>query len=102
SLRAAGTDAHRLPPSRPLRTTYLRSPTWMRLDDLQVLVDDTALLARLEGLEAHARAAEVRSGEDRVRPRRPRAGSPPPPHEPRTARPILREPCAAPPRGRRG
>ncbi|HLV91098.1 MAG TPA: histidinol dehydrogenase [Acidimicrobiia bacterium] len=44
--------------------TYLRSPTWMRLDDPRALVDDTALLARLEGLEAHARAAEVRSGED--------------------------------------
>lgn len=36
----------------------------MRLDDPQVLVDDTALLARLEGLEAHARAAEIRSRED--------------------------------------
>src|SRR5690554_2836415 len=35
-----------------------------RLDDPRALVDDTALLARLEGLEAHARAAEVRSGED--------------------------------------
>jgi histidinol dehydrogenase len=41
-------------------TTFLRSPTWSRLDDPGVLVDDTALLARLEGLEAHARAAERR------------------------------------------
>lgn len=43
---------------------HRRSVTWMRLDDPRALVDDTALLARLEGLEAHARAAEVRSGED--------------------------------------
>ncbi|MFO7298629.1 MAG: histidinol dehydrogenase [Actinomycetes bacterium] len=41
--------------------TYLRSPTWMRLDEPETLVADTALLARLEGLEAHARAAEIRS-----------------------------------------
>ena len=37
--------------------TYLRSPTWSRLDDPAALIDDTVLLARLEGLEAHARAA---------------------------------------------
>ena len=41
--------------------TYLRSPTWMRLDEPELLVADTAFLARLEGLEAHARAAEIRS-----------------------------------------
>ena len=37
--------------------TFLRSPTWSRLDDPAALIDDTVLLARLEGLEAHARAA---------------------------------------------
>jgi phosphoribosyl-ATP pyrophosphohydrolase/phosphoribosyl-AMP cyclohydrolase/histidinol dehydrogenase len=42
--------------------TFLRSPTWSRLDDPGALVDDTVHLARLEGLEAHARAARMRSG----------------------------------------
>jgi phosphoribosyl-ATP pyrophosphohydrolase/phosphoribosyl-AMP cyclohydrolase/histidinol dehydrogenase len=41
--------------------TFLRSPTWSRLDDPGSLVDDTVHLARLEGLEAHARAAQRRS-----------------------------------------
>jgi histidinol dehydrogenase len=41
--------------------TFLRSPTWSRLDDPGALVDDTVHLARLEGLEAHARAAQLRS-----------------------------------------
>jgi phosphoribosyl-ATP pyrophosphohydrolase/phosphoribosyl-AMP cyclohydrolase/histidinol dehydrogenase len=41
--------------------TFLRSPTWSRLDDPDALVDDTVHLARLEGLEAHARAAQLRS-----------------------------------------
>jgi phosphoribosyl-ATP pyrophosphohydrolase/phosphoribosyl-AMP cyclohydrolase/histidinol dehydrogenase len=40
--------------------TFLRSPTWAALDDPASLVDDTILLARLEGLEAHARAAQIR------------------------------------------
>lgn len=40
--------------------TFLRSPTWLALDDPGPLVDDTMLLARLEGLEAHARAAQIR------------------------------------------
>lgn len=40
--------------------TFLRSPTWSRLDDPRLLVEDTAHLARLEGLEAHARAALLR------------------------------------------
>ncbi len=43
-------------------STFLRSPTWTRLDDPAALVEDTVLLARLEGLEAHARAAERRAG----------------------------------------
>ena len=42
--------------------TFLRSPTWSRLDDPAALIDDTVLLARLEGLEAHARAALRRGG----------------------------------------
>jgi phosphoribosyl-ATP pyrophosphohydrolase/phosphoribosyl-AMP cyclohydrolase/histidinol dehydrogenase len=40
--------------------TYLRSPTWSALDAPGELIDDTMLLARLEGLEAHARAAQMR------------------------------------------
>jgi histidinol dehydrogenase len=40
--------------------TFLKSPTWSRLDDPTALVEDTVLLARLEGLEAHARAAQRR------------------------------------------
>ncbi|TYZ68930.1 hypothetical protein PybrP1_011555 [[Pythium] brassicae (nom. inval.)] len=43
--------------------TFLRIRTWMRIDDAeasQALVHDSALLARMEGLEGHARAAEKR------------------------------------------
>jgi len=40
--------------------SYLRWQTWLDLDDPAPLVDDTAWLAREEGLEAHARAAEAR------------------------------------------
>jgi len=43
--------------------TFLRVRTWMRIDDAQAsqaLVEDAAQLARLEGLEGHARAAEAR------------------------------------------
>jgi len=42
--------------------TFLRVSTWLRIDDGQRagLLDDAAKLARIEGLEAHARAAEVR------------------------------------------
>jgi phosphoribosyl-ATP pyrophosphohydrolase/phosphoribosyl-AMP cyclohydrolase/histidinol dehydrogenase len=40
---------------------FLRVRTWMRLDgDVTELANDAADLARLEGLEAHARAAEMR------------------------------------------
>ena len=45
--------------------SFLRRPTWLRLEDgpqLDTLVRDTATLARMEGLEAHARAAELRIG----------------------------------------
>jgi phosphoribosyl-ATP pyrophosphohydrolase/phosphoribosyl-AMP cyclohydrolase/histidinol dehydrogenase len=43
---------------------FLRVRTWMRIDQLdeaQCIVDDAIVLARLEGLEGHARAAETRS-----------------------------------------
>lgn len=42
---------------------FLRVRTWLALQDgpgLQALVDDAAALARMEGLEAHARSAEDR------------------------------------------
>eukprot|EP00522_Entomoneis_paludosa_P009560 CAMPEP_0172446316 /NCGR_PEP_ID=MMETSP1065-20121228/5944_1 /TAXON_ID=265537 /ORGANISM="Amphiprora paludosa, Strain CCMP125" /LENGTH=439 /DNA_ID=CAMNT_0013197403 /DNA_START=35 /DNA_END=1354 /DNA_ORIENTATION=+ len=43
---------------------FLRIRTWMRVDDAtasQGMVDDSITMARLEGLEGHARAAETRS-----------------------------------------
>lgn len=42
--------------------TFLRTPTWQRLskDGARSLAAVTARLARIEGLEAHARAAEAR------------------------------------------
>jgi phosphoribosyl-ATP pyrophosphohydrolase/phosphoribosyl-AMP cyclohydrolase/histidinol dehydrogenase len=43
--------------------TFLRVRTWMRIDDRRAgreLAVDAAALARLEGLEAHARAADLR------------------------------------------
>ena len=43
--------------------TFLRLRTWMRIDDVaaaQQQVQDSVELARLEGLEGHARAAEKR------------------------------------------
>ena len=43
--------------------SFLRIRTWMRVDDAvasQEQVEDAARLARLEGLEGHARAAEAR------------------------------------------
>eukprot|EP00928_Gymnodinium_smaydae_P054107 TRINITY_DN37939_c0_g1_i1.p1 TRINITY_DN37939_c0_g1~~TRINITY_DN37939_c0_g1_i1.p1 ORF type:complete len:437 (-),score=91.03 TRINITY_DN37939_c0_g1_i1:45-1355(-) len=43
--------------------TFLRLRTWMRLDDqkaAQEQISDAVVLARLEGLEGHARAAERR------------------------------------------
>lgn len=44
--------------------TYLKTPTWLQLDDPTPLVEETSLLARLEGLEAHARAALLRGSGD--------------------------------------
>jgi phosphoribosyl-ATP pyrophosphohydrolase/phosphoribosyl-AMP cyclohydrolase/histidinol dehydrogenase len=40
--------------------TFLRVRTWLCLDDAAPLLDDAARLARMEGLEGHARAAEAR------------------------------------------
>lgn len=40
--------------------TFLRASTWLQLDQPQDLTADSARLARIEGLEAHARAAERR------------------------------------------
>lgn len=43
---------------------FLRIRTWMRVDDKeasQAMVDESIVMARLEGLEGHARAAETRS-----------------------------------------
>ena len=45
---------------------FLRFPTWLRIDDVDEasnLIDEAAALARLEGLEWHARAAEKRRSE---------------------------------------
>jgi len=63
---------HVLPTGRTARATggltvfdFLRIRTWIRSDSssaLDELVADSAWLARLEGLEAHARAAEARLG----------------------------------------
>ncbi len=42
---------------------FLRAQTWLQVDDLSTarpLVDDASRLARLEGLEAHGRAADCR------------------------------------------
>jgi histidinol dehydrogenase len=42
---------------------FLRVRTWLRIGDgaeADELARDAAALARLEGLEAHARAAEIR------------------------------------------
>ena len=45
--------------------SFLRRPTWLRLEDgpgLDRVAGDAAAMARMEGLEAHARAAEGRIG----------------------------------------
>jgi histidinol dehydrogenase len=61
---------HTLPTGRAARATgglspltFLRARTWMRIDDpaaARELLEDAAWLARREGLEGHARAAEFR------------------------------------------
>lgn len=59
---------HVLPTSRGARSraglsvfTFLRIRTWMELSDPAEIARDAAALARMEGLEAHARAAELRA-----------------------------------------
>ena len=47
---------------------FLRVRTWLKIDDpgaARQLTEDAVALARLEGLEAHARAAELRLGKPR-------------------------------------
>jgi histidinol dehydrogenase len=39
---------------------FLRARTWLEMDDPGILAPEAAALARIEGLEAHARAAEMR------------------------------------------
>ncbi len=59
---------HVLPTSRTARARgglsvmdFLRVRTWIRMDEpTHELIEDSAWLARREGLEAHARAAEFR------------------------------------------
>ena len=41
--------------------TFLRPRTYLRLEDPRAIAADAAAFARLEGLEAHARSAELRS-----------------------------------------
>ncbi len=41
---------------------FLRARTWLKMDEPAGLAVDSAAFARLEGLEAHARAAELRGG----------------------------------------
>ena len=40
--------------------TFLKTPTWLELEDPSLIAADSARLARIEGLEAHAMAAERR------------------------------------------
>jgi phosphoribosyl-ATP pyrophosphohydrolase/phosphoribosyl-AMP cyclohydrolase/histidinol dehydrogenase len=40
--------------------TFLNVRTWLKLDEPQAIAQDAAALARMEGLEAHARSAEKR------------------------------------------
>lgn len=42
--------------------SFLRARTWLRMDDPAEIAADAAALARLEGLEGHARAADLRRG----------------------------------------
>lgn len=47
--------------------TFLRLQTFLELDDPRQCVDDAMRLARIEGLEGHARAAEARERGDMTR-----------------------------------
>jgi phosphoribosyl-ATP pyrophosphohydrolase/phosphoribosyl-AMP cyclohydrolase/histidinol dehydrogenase len=46
--------------------TFLRTPTWLRIDDASATASDAAHFARLEGLEAHARAALRRGNQPNI------------------------------------
>ena len=65
--------------------TFLKASTWLSIDRPDDLIEDTARLARLEGLEAHARAAEARGRPTELKPGRSpvaaatRGGGSPPP-----------------------
>jgi histidinol dehydrogenase len=63
----SGTN-HVLPTGRGARScsglsvfTFLRVRSWQEASDATELVQDAAQFARLEGLEAHARAAQMRA-----------------------------------------
>ncbi|KAH8047574.1 histidinol dehydrogenase [Aureococcus anophagefferens] len=64
----ASPEPHARRPARPATgglcvMDFLRIRTWMRIDDgpaSQCAVRDAVRLARIEGLEGHARAAEAR------------------------------------------
>ena len=40
--------------------TFLRSPTWMTISQPEMMSSDAAQFARLEGLQGHIRAADLR------------------------------------------
>jgi len=42
------------------RSCFLRARTWLAIENPELLAEDTAAFARLEGLEAHAQAALAR------------------------------------------
>jgi histidinol dehydrogenase len=44
--------------------SFLKARTWLEMDDSAALAGEAAAFARIEGLEAHARAAEVRAPRD--------------------------------------
>ncbi|MGI9667495.1 MAG: histidinol dehydrogenase [Acidimicrobiia bacterium] len=46
--------------------SFLRASTWLRLDEPDRLIADTSALAELEGLDAHKRAALLRTGQGSV------------------------------------
>jgi phosphoribosyl-ATP pyrophosphohydrolase/phosphoribosyl-AMP cyclohydrolase/histidinol dehydrogenase len=50
--------------------TFLKASTWLSIDRPDDLIEDTAHLARLEGLESHALAAEARGRPTEVKPGR--------------------------------
>jgi len=55
---------------------FLRVRTWLRMDDPAKIAEECARLARLEGLEGHARAAELRAARGRQAPTERRSSAP--------------------------